>query len=200
MNSANYSHLLSETELTDDKVVQHVLSGDKECFEIILRRYNQRLFRVIRSYIPSEDDARDILQDTYIKAFMKLPQFSNRCSFSTWLIRIAINEALQYLRKKKRPITWAGIDALYHLRDNNPISPKIQMIASETLSFVEKAVDQLPEKYKVVFVLHGAEGMSDHEIAMCLQITERNVKERLHRAKNLLKEALFNITQEHLYS
>lgn len=188
------------TKLPDSKVVQRVLEGEKELFEILLRRYNQRLFRVIRSYIHSEDDVRDIMQDAYVKGYLKLHQFNNQSSFSTWLIRIAINEALQHLRKNKRLVTNYGktesLENVFQLPDTNQMNPEKQIISTETRALVEKAVDRLPEKYRVVFVLQQVEGLTNPEIADCLKLTDSNVKVRLHRAKNLLKEELFKTTHD----
>lgn len=188
------------TKLPDSKIVQRIVEGDKELFEILLRRYNQRLFRVIRSYINSDDDVQDIMQDAYVKAYTKLQQFNNQSSFSTWLIRIAINEALQNIRKNKRLETNYGktesLENVFQLPDTNQMNPEKQAIKNETRILVERAVDQLPEKYKVVFVLHQIEGLSNPEIAECLKLTDSNVKVRLHRAKNLLKEELFKTTHD----
>jgi RNA polymerase sigma-70 factor (ECF subfamily) len=188
------------TKLSDSIVVQRVLEGEKELFEILMRRYNQRLFRVIRSYIYSEDDVQDIMQDAYVKAYTKLYQFNNQSSFSTWLIRIAINEALQEIRKKKRQLTNYGIteslENVFQLPDTNNMNPEKQAIKTETKALVEKAVDALPEKYRVVFVLHQIEGLSNPEIAACLKLSDSNVKVRLHRAKNLLKDELFKTTHD----
>lgn len=188
------------TKLPDSKVVERVLEGEKELFEILLRRYNQRLFRVIRSYINSEDDVRDIMQDAYVKAYLKLQQFNNQSSFSTWLIRIAINEALQHIRKNKRLLTNYGktesLENVFQLPDTNQMNPEKQTITTETRVLVEQAVDRLPEKYKVVFVLQQVEGLTNPEIAACLKLTDSNVKVRLHRAKNLLKEELFKTTHD----
>jgi RNA polymerase sigma-70 factor (ECF subfamily) len=129
-----------------------------------------------------------------------LQQFNNQSSFSTWLIRIAINEALQNIRKNKRLETNYGktesLENVFQLPDTNQMNPEKQAIKNETRILVERAVDQLPEKYKVVFVLHQIEGLSNPEIAECLKLTESNVKVRLHRAKNLLKEELFKSTQD----
>lgn len=188
------------TKFPDIIVVQRVLEGEKELFEILLRRYNQLLFRVIRSYISSEDDVRDIMQEAYVKAYLKLRQFNNQSSFSTWLIRIGINEALQFIRKRKRQIANYGktesLENVFHLQDTNHMNPEKQAISSETRIMVEHAVDSLPEKYRVIFVLHQLEGLSNSEIAECLKLTDSNVKVRLHRAKNLLKEELFKTTQD----
>lgn len=188
------------TKLSDSQVVQRVLEGEKELFEILLRRYNQRLFRVIRSYIHSEDDVRDIMQDAYVKAYTKLQQFNNQSSFSTWLIRIAINEALQYLRKNKRILVNYGkterLENVFNLPDTSQMNPENQVIKTETRVLVEQAVDCLPEKYRVVFMLQQVEGLSNLEIAECLKLTDSNVKVRLHRAKNLLKDELYKSTHD----
>ena len=188
------------TKLPDSTVVQRVLDGEKELFEILLRRYNQRLFRVIRSYVHSEDDVRDIMQDAYVKAYTKLYQFNNQSSFSTWLIRIAINEALQQIRKNKRILVNYGkterLENVFNLPDTNQMNPEKQTITTETRILVEQAVDRLPEKYRVVFMLHQVEGLSNPEIAECLKLTDSNVKVRLHRAKSLLKDEIFKSTHD----
>lgn len=181
--------------LSDSIVIERVIKGEKELFEILLRRYNQRLFRVVRSYISRDDDVQDIMQDAYIKAYTKLEQFHNESSFSTWLIRIGINEALQFLRKSKHQATKYGrttsLESLFQLPDTDEMSPEKQVLTDETRLSVEHAVDLLPEKYKVVFVMHQIEGLSNPEIAACLHLTDSNVKVRLHRAKNILKDELF---------
>ncbi len=204
MTNANHPNPLTLTELTDEQIVQQVVSGETELFGIIVRRYNQRLFRVIRSYIPSEDDVQDIMQEAYVKAYINLPQFRNQSSVSTWLTRIAINEALLHIRKNKHhfihELEVSGqtgqVDVISQLTDNNQIDPEKQVIKTETTHLVEQAVDLLPEKYRSVFILHQTEGMSNPEIASCLQLTEVNVKVRLYRAKKLLKEELFKMTHD----
>ena len=183
------------SQLPDLIVVERVINGEKELFEILLRRYNQRLFRVVRCYISRDDDVQDIMQDAYIKAYTKLEQFHNESSFSTWLIRIGINEALQFLRKSKHQATnysqTASLESFFELPDTDEMSPEKQIISDETRLSVEHAVDLLPEKYKVVFVMHQIEGLSNPEIAASLNLTDSNVKVRLHRAKNILKDELF---------
>lgn len=191
---------LSLSALSDSQIILQVLEGDKELFEILIRRYNQRIYRVVRGYIKSEDDTMDIMQDAYVKAFTKLKQFNNEASFSTWLIRISINEALQYIRKKKRNyenyVNARPVEDIFNLPDSNQMNPEKQVIGLETRQMIERTVDRLPEKYRVVFILHQVEGLSNPEISECLNLTETNVKVRLHRAKNLLKAGLFEITHD----
>ena len=92
----------STVRITDNEVIKRILLGEKELFEILMRRYNQTLYRVIRGYTSSESDIEDIMQEAYLKAYEKLDQFRGGSTFSTWLIRIGMNEALQKLRKKSR--------------------------------------------------------------------------------------------------
>ncbi len=187
-------------KFSDAEIVERVLHGEKQLFEILLRRYNQLLFRVVRSYIKSEDDTRDIMQEAYVKAFTKLTQFKSESSFSTWLIRIGINEALQELRRTKRIRTKYGVpqnlDTLIQMTDPNSMNPEKRAITTETRTLIEEAVDRLPKKYRVIFVMRQVEGLPTAEIADCLDLSESNVKVRLHRAKKMLKEELFNITHD----
>ncbi len=187
-------------KISDTEVVKRVLKGEKELFEILIRRNNQTLYRVIRSYLNSEDDIKDIMQDSYIKAYQKLEQFNEMAAFSTWLIRIGINEALQFLRKSKRVSNNFGkketIDAVFQLPDTNQMNPEKQLIKIETRALVERAIDLLSEKYRAVFVLHEVEGMTNPEIAACLDLSDANVKVRLHRAKKYLKEELYKLSSD----
>lgn len=183
-----------DIRIADREVVMRILGGEKELFEILMRRYNQTLYRVIRSYVKTAEQTEDLMQETYLKCYRKLEQYHADASFSTWLIRIAINEALQHIRKnRKAPFDHYSSDdpKIIQLKATPQMEPDKQYQRNELKLLIESAVDQLPEKYKVVFVLHEAEGMSHEEIANCLNLSNSNVKVRLHRAKNQLKEELF---------
>lgn len=199
MDSIQNRHIDS-SKFSDIEVVEHVLAGDKQMFEILLRRYNQRIYRVIRSYITSDEETQDIMQEAYVKAYTKLDQFKNQAAFSTWLIRIAINEALQEIRKKKRTLTdrdsTEKLDVLTNFSGKSAMNPENQTIVSETKRLIETAVDRLPEKYRMIYMLQQVEGLSNTEIADCLHITDSNVKVRLHRAKTLIKEDIFRSTHD----
>ena len=182
-------------KMSDTEVIRRILSGEKELFEILMRRYNQTLYRVIRSYMTVESDVEDAMQEAYLKAYEKLDQFKGTAAFSTWLVRIGMNEALQRIRKNKRiffideQVEASG--RIIQLPDNGQMNPEKNVIKHETRLMVEKSIDQLSEKYRVIFMLHQVEGMSNTEIAAALDLTESNVKVRLHRAKKMLKEELF---------
>ncbi|MGW8123485.1 RNA polymerase sigma factor [Roseivirga echinicomitans] len=186
---------LAVGKLTDTEVIRRVLAGEKELFEILMRRYNQTLYRVIRSYITAEGDVEDAMQEAYLKAYEKLDQFRGSAAFSTWLVRIGMNEALQKIRKNKRVFfindQTEASSQIFQLSDQGQMNPEKNVIKHETRLMVEKSIDQLPEKYRVIFMLHQVEGMSNTEIAAALDLTESNVKVRLHRAKNMLKDQLF---------
>lgn len=179
---------------SDQEIIRRILGGEKDFFEVILRRYNQRLFRIILSYLKSESDAKDALQETYIKAYLKLDQFRNQSSFSTWLIRIAINEALQLIRKKKNFPEHLGVKNKEP--EPNHMTPERESIRRENKILLETALDHLPEKYQVVFILYEFEGLSQQAVAKSLNLSEANVKIRMHRARNMLKEEIFKLSHD----
>lgn len=184
-----------QSAATDEEIVEYVLQGEKVLFEILMRRCNQSLYRVIRSYLSHDEDVQDVMQETYLKAYEKLRQFRGVSSFSTWLIRIGINEALMRIRSKNKQLRSLNelSDEILPLRvpEFRLEDPEKILMQSEMRMILEKAVDNLPEKYRVVYVMKELEDMKFEEISACLHITENNVKVRLHRAKSLLKESLY---------
>ncbi|HEY4651878.1 MAG TPA: RNA polymerase sigma factor [Pontibacter sp.] len=189
----------SQAELPDAAVVARVLTGEVALYELLMRRHNQKLYRVIRSYLKQEQEVEDAMQDTYLKAFEKLYQFRSDALFSTWLIRIGINTALARLREQKRlspvsALTDQPEDFSYLLPQTNSMSPERITIQQEVKQLLEKAIDQIPEKYRIVYTLREIEEMPIQEICQCMDLTESNVKVRLHRAKAMLKESLFKLS------
>jgi len=186
-------------KLDDAVIVHRIVEGEKELFEILLRRHNQRLFRVIRSYLKDTDEIQDVMQNTYLKAFDKLFQFQGNSSFSTWLIRIGINEALLRLKDMKRGKTIylhnqdVKEASLNEIRDQQP-GPEAVIIRREGKQLLEQAIDKLPEKYRIVYILREVEGLPVSEVCESLGLTESNLKVRLHRAKALLKDSLFQLS------
>lgn len=182
------------SQLGDDEVIQRILSGEKAWFEILIRRYNQTLYRVIRGYNVPEDDIEDIMQEAYLRAYERLDQFRGKSAFSTWLIRIGINETLQLKRKAKQVIL---------NEDNHELTSKLKQLtdtqpmkstSSDARAMIGKVLDRIPEKYKIVYVLHELEGLDHEEIAQCLDISQSNVKVRLFRARKMLKDELLSLS------
>ncbi|MBB6611584.1 RNA polymerase sigma factor [Pontibacter sp. Tf4] len=195
----NYRSATGEAALTDAAVVARVLAGEVSLYELLMRRHNQKLYRVIRSYLKQEQEVEDTMQDTYLKAFEKLYQFRSDALFSTWLIRIGINNALAKLRERKRLSPVAFLldqpeDFSHLLTQVNYMNPEQLAIRQEVKQLLEKAIDSLPAKYSVVYNLREVEGMPIQEITQCLHLSESNVKVRLHRAKSMLKESLFKLS------
>jgi RNA polymerase sigma-70 factor, ECF subfamily len=181
--------------IPDADVVGRVLDGDVALFEILMRRYNQRLYRVARAILGDEAEAEEVMQQAYVNAYLHLDQFAARASFSTWLTRIAVHEALARSRRRKRTgelhaVRPAGEDPLSHVPAGAP-DPERRAFVAELRSLLEYAVDGLPEPHRVVFTLREIEGLTTFETAEALSISEANVKTRLHRARVMLREALY---------
>ncbi|MGB2867856.1 MAG: RNA polymerase sigma factor [Bacteroidota bacterium] len=179
--------------VNDEEVVGRVLAGEKTAYELIMRKYNQRLFRIVRSYIVDKDEIEDVIQDAYVKAYEAMPRFEKRSSFSTWLIRITINEALARVKQhKRRPhqLSDGSESAEQLVQASNKENPLGTLMNSELKDILEKAVDGLPEKYRSVFLMREIEGMSIVETSESLAISQTNVKVRLNRAKEMLREAI----------
>jgi RNA polymerase sigma-70 factor, ECF subfamily len=189
------SHPPLRSPLADEDVVACVLAGDTAIYEVIMRRYNQRLFRIARAILLDDDEAEDVMQDAYVRAYASLDQFAGRAKFSTWLTKIAIYEALSRLRKRNREQEFPtnpdqpnqGIEAV---KSSEP-DPEQQTLRHEAASFLEQAVDALPDIYRSVFVLREIEAMSTTETAACLDLTEDTVKVRLLRARQALRKELY---------
>ncbi len=178
---------------TDEEVIARVLQGDTALFEIIMRRYNQRLYRVARAILRDDAEAEDVMQDAYVRAFQHLNQFEGRAKFSTWLTRIAVHEALARARRRNRLEdldTAVDADGDSIMTSTAP-SPEQQASRGELNALLEQAVLTLPDHYREVLVLRDIEEMNTADVATTLDITEENVKVRLHRARALLRRELF---------
>jgi RNA polymerase sigma-70 factor (ECF subfamily) len=184
-------------EMSDEEVVQRVRAGETGLFEVIMRRYNQRLYRVTRSILGNDSEAEDVTQDAYVRSYTHLEQFDGRARFSTWLTKIAVHEALARLRKRRKLVE---IDAAseateekMNLESKAP-SPE-QEVLNQTMKVVlETAIDRLPQTYRSVFMLREVEGMNTAETAKCLDLSEETVKVRLHRARSLLRKHIYTQT------
>ncbi|HEX8953557.1 MAG TPA: RNA polymerase sigma factor [Polyangia bacterium] len=179
--------------LSDEDVVARVRGGDTAVFEILMRRYNQRLFRAARAILRDDADAEDAVQQAYLAAYAHLDQFAGAARFSTWLTRIAIREALGKLRSRKRrgEIALDGEQEETMMKDEPDESPEQYADRRELVGILEAAVDGLPEIYRVVFMMREVEQLSTSECAEVLELSEEAVKVRLHRARAMLRDGLF---------
>lgn len=185
----------SQELLSDEEVVARILAGETAMFEIVMRRHNQRLYRAARSILRNDNEAEDVMQDAYVRAYEHLGQFAGRAKFSTWLTRIAVHEALARQRRGNRyqelePMSELEGDRMDRLASLAP-DPEQQASNSQVRSLLEEAVEKLPDVYRTIFVLRDIEEMTTADTAEVLEISEENVKVRLHRARALLRKNLF---------
>jgi RNA polymerase sigma-70 factor (ECF subfamily) len=187
--------IVDAANASDQEVVQWVLAGEKRLFEVLMRRYNQRIFRVSRAILRDDAEAEDVTQEAYVRAFQHLGQFEGRASFATWLTRIAIHEALARVQRRRRN---EEIDAMEESRrdslqqlSSRAENPEQRAASAETRTLLERAIDALPDSYREIFMLRDVEEMSTSDTAHCLGISEENVKTRLHRARALLRKELY---------
>jgi RNA polymerase sigma-70 factor (ECF subfamily) len=179
-------------ELTDEVIVTRVRSGETALYEILVRRYNQRLYRTIRAILRDDRNVEDVMQQTYTDAYLHLDQFRGDAKFATWLTRIAVNRAIRNRSGDRRGlqlVTSAGAPAVERTAALN-INPEHAAYGHELKVVLESLIEQLAEPFRVVFVMREVEGLSTAETAACLEINEDTVKTRLHRAKRLLQEQL----------
>jgi RNA polymerase sigma-70 factor, ECF subfamily len=179
---------------TDEDVVDRVLAGETALYEIIMRRYNQRLYRVIRAVLRDDSETEDVMQDAYVRAYQHLDQFEKRAPFSTWLMRIAVHEALARLRMRGRTdqLDLAGEDGESPMTptDSAP-DPEQNTSQSELSQMLEEVILALPRDYRAVIMLRDVEELSTAETATVLGISEQNVKVRLFRGRAMVRRNLF---------
>src|SRR5215831_16698731 len=184
--------LVRDPALPDEHVVDRLLRGEIALFEIIMRRYNQRLFRVMRAILRNDAETEDALQQAYLSAYAHLNQFAGEARFATWLTRIAINEAYGRVRSAARAAEHerrGETEQMSQMQDKPP-TPEDQAAAHEVTALIERACDALPEIYRVVFVLREIEGLSTAETGAAIGLSQEAVKVRLHRARAMLREQL----------
>jgi RNA polymerase sigma-70 factor (ECF subfamily) len=177
------------TALSDEEVVERVLAGDTSLFEILMRRYNQRLFRVTRGILADDAEAEDVTQDAYVKAFRELAKFRGEASFSTWLTRIACHEALARAKKRRRLVSIDGGGGPPE-PPSRDFGPDRELENRELQAVLREAVEVLPDPLRAVFCLREIEGLSTEETADALGLTVENARVRLHRAKRSLRQTL----------
>ena len=179
-------------ELTDEAIVTRVREGETVLYEILVRRYNQRLYRTIRAILRDDRNVEDVMQQAYIDAYTHLDQFRGEAKFATWLTRIAVNRAIRNGRGDRRGLELVVSDqqsAIERIPARN-VDPEHAMYGHELKVLLESLIGQLPDPFRLVFVMREVEGLSTAETAACLEINEDTVKTRLHRAKRLLQEQL----------
>src|SRR5688572_6186832 len=177
--------------ITDLEAVAGVLSGNREMFEVIVRRYNTQLYRVGLAYLRNHAQTEDAMQNTYLKAFLNLERFRGNAAFATWLTRIMINECLMTIRTRKRFVMENIDGGDERVADEMFAAPAADSLHNEDIkSVLEAAVQRLPRTHRAVYLLREVQQLSTAETAECLGLSPENVKVSLHRAREGLKAEL----------
>jgi RNA polymerase sigma-70 factor (ECF subfamily) len=181
---------------TDEDVIRQVLDGDSGMFELLMRRYNERVYRAARAIVRDEQEAEDVMQQAYVNAFTHLRQFTGAARFSTWLTKIAINESLARVRRRGRyePFDDDLSNVEPFMFRNPEENPERQAFTGELRGLLEWAVDRLPDGMREVFMLREVEGLSTAETAEALNVSEDVVKARLSRGRAALRRLLMDRT------
>lgn len=184
--------------MDDAELVRRAQGGDREAFRAIMKRGNQRLFRLARGVTGDDAEAEDVVQESYLRAFANIATFRADASIFTWLSRIVINEANGRKRRRKNMVGVeqieaaqdAGAQVIMFPGNEGSASPESDAARMQVRKLLEVAIDELPVDFRVVFILRDVEGCSVAEAAEALDIRQETVKTRLHRARRLLREAL----------
>lgn len=184
--------------LLDVELANRARQGDRAAFRAIMQRCNQRLFRIARSVVRDDHEAEDVLQEAYTRAFAAIANFRGDSSLFTWLTRITLNEAKGRLRRRRPSVGLDAVEAaqergaqlIMFPRPFNAASPEVEAARSETRRLMEAAIDDLPEPFRLVFILRAIEDCTVEETAAQLGLLPETVKTRLFRARKLLRKAL----------
>lgn len=201
-----------EENSSDARLVQRVAAGERAALESLMRRYNQRLYRVARSILRNEADAEEAVQDAFFKAYRAISTFRGDASLSTWLVRIVVNEANRRLRKINRLSTWLEFNS--DARDEEMTAdtttgdyksnqPEPTMLRNEQRAIIETYIDDLPDLFRSVFVMRAIEELTVEETSVCLGIPQATVRSRYFRARKQLRQRLMNqetSSVEHAFS
>lgn len=181
----------------DRTLASRLASGDRQAFELLMRRHNRRLYRLARATLRDGAEAEDALQEAYLAAYRSIGSYRGEAALSTWLSRLVLNECLGRLRREKRRdniVSIRGGDALQAEEivsmDTPTPAPDAVLMRAEVRALIERRIDQLAEEFRLVFVLRSVEELTVEETALCLDIPVATVRSRHFRARSLLREAL----------
>ena len=196
MQGASAQVLDTGDTLTDEEVVGRILAGQTALFEILMRRYNERMYRVSRAIVRDDSEAEDVMQQAYVNAYANLRQFAGKARFSTWLTRIAVNESLARLRHrgKYEPYDDERSSVEPFMAEQSSPDPERQAFSGELRALLEWAIEKLPDGAREVFVLREVEGLSTAEVGDALGVSDDVVKTRLSRAKSALRRTVMERT------
>lgn len=194
MHVVNGAVLEQWNQLSDEEVVAQVLRGQTALFEVLMRRHNERVYRAARAIVRDDREAEDVMQQAYVNAYAHLRQFNGHARFSTWLTRIAVNEALARVRRLRRyePFDDDSSNLEPMMPRSTANSPERQAFSGELRALLEAAIDGLPDGAREVFILREVEGLNTADVAQALGVSDDVVKTRLSRARAALRRDLLD--------
>lgn len=185
--------------LPDSEIVRRIANGDTDALQVLMRRYNQTLYRTARSILHEDRDAEDAVQDAFYLAYRAMGKFRGDASLSTWLVRIVMNEASRRLRKRRRYGEFVLLNDTDRRTGESPEpdmddapapQPEDAAFRAQTRRLLEARIDALPSAYRTVFVLRAVEDMTVEEVAVCLDIPPATVRSRYFRARAMLRQSV----------
>ena len=186
--------------LDERKIVARVLQGDQDAFRVIIRTHQRLVMHVLLKLIPVAEDREELYQDIFLQVHQRLGAFRFQSKLSTWIAQIAYNMSLNYLRKKRIPISWELSDDIFSGKNETysrgeDEAPDVLLEQEELKSFIQQNIEQLPARYKTILTLYHIEDLSYKEIGQALKMPEGTVKNYLFRARKLLKDSILKAQQ-----
>ena len=186
----------NERKLEDKKLIDRALEGDENAFRSLLEKYRNLVFSIMLKMVRNKQEAEDLTQEAFMKAFASLASFNDEFAFSTWLMKIASNNCIDFLRKKKlktysihEPIQYKDEKIEIEIPDHDP-SPERTLLQSERSRMIEETINELPERYRYVIILRHKEEKSYEEIAEIMNLPLGTVKAQIFRAREILYKKL----------
>lgn len=198
MTSMNLKTDAVRQDIDDVSLAARVQAGDTAAFELLMRRHNQRLYRLARSMLRDAAEAEDAVQDAYLSAYQSLGAFRGEASLATWLSRVVVNQCLARLRRQARrdnilpmvPMGGPDEQEVPHMPADEKDTPDRALVRAELRAVLERKLDELPESFRTVFVLRSVEELTVEETARTLNLPEATVRSRHFRARSMLRESL----------
>ena len=185
-------------ELTEQELIIGLKEGDNNAFKVLVESKQSLVYNTVLGLLQNVEDAEDVTQDVFIKVFESIHQFKGESALSTWIYRVGVTTALEFIRRKKRKKRFGFLSPILG-EDNEPTldlpdfqHPGVTLDNKEKAAILFKAIEQLPENQKVAFILNKVEGLSYHEVSEIMKTSLSAVESLLHRAKTNLKEILKN--------
>lgn len=175
--------------MQENEIIRSILNGHTDDFTFLVKAHEAAVFRIVMGFVHHKEDAEDITQEVFVKAFQSLDSFAGRSSFSTWLYRIAIHTSLNELKKRKRKRIWSmALDLLQFPSGNK--DPEQELTGKSEQELIRKAIDTLPGKQRMAFILSRYEELTQREVAQIMELSDGAVEQLLIRARENLKKKL----------